>query len=285
MAAELAAALSERSNRRSTETALSRGQLLEHAASAGLAAAFVALGVTLLPFYPSSWVLVLAPLAAAVSLVFPRGGLAFALAVPILPAGNISIALAVVYTACALAWLALWWRFPRHALLCAAGPLLALIGALAFVPLVAERASRAWRRAIQATAALLLAALVTGLRGTEIPFSGAPAPLGLGLAGSESPGAVAAAFGTALADQRAYAITATVLVAASVALPYARRHGLPGLTALCSLMLVVGVLAPPLSGAGRVDLAPIVLGTLGVGAALALPMLRHRRASRASPVQ
>jgi hypothetical protein len=285
MAAELVEALAERSHGRRTRATLSRSELLEHAAPAGLAAAFVALGATLLPFYPSSWVLVLAPLVAAISLVFPRGGLALALAVPILPAGNISIALAVVYTVCALAWLGLWWRFPRQALLCVAGPLLAFVGALALVPLVAERASRAWRRALQATAALLLAALVAGLRGTGIPFSDAPAPLGLGLAGSESPGAVAAAFGNALADQRAFAITAAVLVAVSVALPYARGRGLPGIAAVCSLMLVAGVLAPPLSGAGRVELFPVVLGTLGVGAALALPALRNRRGSRAAPVQ
>ena len=50
-----------------------------------------------LPFFPAGWSLGLGGLAAAATLLDARLGLAFALAVPVLPLGNIALGLAVVY--------------------------------------------------------------------------------------------------------------------------------------------------------------------------------------------
>ena len=55
------------------------------------------------------------------------------------------------------------------------------------------------RRAVQTAAAVLLAALVAGLRAMPLPFGGGPPPLDLGLTGSERPVAVAEALVRALA--------------------------------------------------------------------------------------
>ena len=71
-----------------------------------------------------------------------RLGLVLALAAPILPLGNLSLGLALVYAAAGLAWLALFWRDARHGLLLVPGALLVLVpGGAALLPLVAVRAS------------------------------------------------------------------------------------------------------------------------------------------------
>ena len=90
------------------------------------------------PFYPTLFAPLLALLAGALTLVRPRLGLAFALAVPVLPLGNISSGLALVYAAVACAWLALSWRAPRQGLFFALGPLLAPLLALGLLPLAAQ---------------------------------------------------------------------------------------------------------------------------------------------------
>ena len=285
LATELRASLEEAAERRRRRPAVSRQVLSERAGHACLSAAYAALAASLVSFYPPSWTLILALAAAFTALLSPRAGLAFALAVPILPAADVSLALALVYTVVTLGWLCVFWRDARHGLLCAAGPLLALGGALALVPLVAERAAGAWRRALHAGSAVILAAVAAGLRGTPLPFNGAAPPLGLGIAGSERPGAVATALWTALANQPAVAVEAAVFAVAAAALPLARRHGPIGICAFGSLFLVASVLAPPVAGAGRVEAIPLLLGTLGICAVLAVPTLRSLRARRASPVQ
>src|SRR5581483_7302615 len=80
-----------------------------------------------LPFFPAHWSIALAVLAGGLSVVTPRLGLAFALAVPVLPLGNVSLGLAIVYGIAACGWFALFWSRPRTALLFVAGPLLAPI--------------------------------------------------------------------------------------------------------------------------------------------------------------
>ena len=65
----------------------------------------------------------------AATLLRERTGIALALAVPMLPLGNISLGLALLYTALAAGWLLVTWREPRAALLFALGPLLAPIAA------------------------------------------------------------------------------------------------------------------------------------------------------------
>ena len=85
--------------------------------AAALAAAFAAWTVAELPFYPHGAAPVLALAAAALTAFRPRLGLAATLAVPVLPLGNVSLGLAVLYVAFAAAWTALCWREPRGALL------------------------------------------------------------------------------------------------------------------------------------------------------------------------
>src|SRR5262249_52308591 len=75
-------------------------------APALLAGVFAAWTAFALPFYPSGWPIALAALAAVTSFFRPRIGLAFALAVPILPLGNLALGAALLCCAVALALLA-----------------------------------------------------------------------------------------------------------------------------------------------------------------------------------
>ena len=135
-----------------------------------------------LSLYPHGWAVGLAVLAAAVTAFRPRAGLAVALAVPVLPLGNISFGLALLYGALALAWLVLCWREPRGGLLFALGPLLVPLSALGLVPLAAATLRAGPRRACQAGLAVLAAALVAGMRHAALPLVGSAPPLGLGIA-------------------------------------------------------------------------------------------------------
>src|SRR3954454_4399594 len=97
------------------------------AIAAGIYAAGAA---SLLPFYPEHGALPLGIAAAALTLGAPRLGLAFALAVPIFPLGNVALGLALLYTALATAaWLALvLTRGPaRRAVAAAAGIVLLVV--------------------------------------------------------------------------------------------------------------------------------------------------------------
>ena len=88
-----------------------------------------------LPFFPTGWPFGLAALAAAVSIVNTRLGLAFALGVPILPLGNLALGAAALYALVALALLAAMWREPERGLLFSLGALLAPIAGLGLFPL------------------------------------------------------------------------------------------------------------------------------------------------------
>ncbi len=191
-------------------------------ALAGLATGWV---TTRLPFYPAHWPLGLAATGAALGFAAPRAGLLFALAAAFFPLANISLGLALLYAALAALWAALCWRDARAGLLLAAGPLLAPLAALGLVPLVAQLARGRARRALQTAAAVLLAALVAGLRRAPLPFDGSAPPLGLGVAGSTRPTAVAHAFWAQLAAHPVLLVEAVVLAAAAAALPSVRRRG------------------------------------------------------------
>src|SRR5205085_2435893 len=108
------------------------GERLVPGALAGTATGWVA---STLPFYPGSWPLGLAALAAGLGLAAPRAGLLFVLATAFLPLANISLGLAIVYAALAAIWAGLTWRDARSGLLLALGPLLAPVGGLALLPL------------------------------------------------------------------------------------------------------------------------------------------------------
>jgi hypothetical protein len=175
----------------------------------------------------------------------PRAGLAFALAAAFFPLANISLGLAVVYAALAVAWAALNWRDARAALLPALGPLLAPLAALTLVPVAAQLARGRVRRSVQAAAAVLLAAIVAGLRRVPLPFDGSAPPLGLGIKGSTRPGAVAHAIVTQLSSHPSLIAEALILALAAAALPHVRRRGPWPAVGFGSALLTGTALAAP----------------------------------------
>jgi hypothetical protein len=245
--------------------AIGSGVQASRAGAALLAGAFAAWTAAELPFYPHAWVAVLALAAAALAAARPRLGVAAALAVPLFPLGNLSLGLAVLYALAALAWLVLSWGEPRSALLFALGPLLSPLALLGLVPLAASRLRAGPRRAAQAGAAVLAAALVAGVRGAPLPFTGAAPPLGLGLAGATDPLDVAGSLARALAAQPALLVEALAFAAIAAALPFAAARGRWGAAAAAAAMLVLTVLVVPSAGA-----VPLVAAAWITGAALAL---------------
>ncbi len=210
-----------------------------------LAAITVLGGALLLPFYPSGWPYVLAALVACLTVSSPRLALALALAVPILPLGNLALGMALLYAVVAAAWLALMWRDSRHGLLFVAGPLLLPLGLIALLPLVVQLARGPVRRAAHVVAGVFVAALVAGVGGHDLPFGGGVAGP-LGLAESESLGQVAGALLGALPP--AVALEALALAAVAVAIPYVRGlWPVAGLGAgMLAALLLLAPQAPPL---------------------------------------
>jgi len=212
----------------------------ERLASAALAGIATLAGALMLPFYPTGWPFAIAALAGALTLVTPRFALAFALAVPVLPLGNLALGMALLYAAVAAGWLVLGWRDARAGLAFLAGPLLWPFGLLALLPLVAQVVRGPVRRAAHVAAGVAVAAMVAGARGEVLPFTaGVVQPLGL--AGSEGPLAVAEALLTALPP--ATALQALALAAVAVAVPYVR--GLWPIAGLGAGMLVALLLLAP----------------------------------------
>ena len=120
----LRSARGEDGTARTAAAAATRGRRLLQPALAG---SYAAGGAALLPFYPDHGALPIGLAAAGLTAVAPRLGLAFALAVPIFPLGNVSLGLAVLYAAAAAAaWVGLVaTRGPaRRALVAAAGVVL-----------------------------------------------------------------------------------------------------------------------------------------------------------------
>ena len=227
----------------------------ERPLAAALAALTAGWSAATLPFYPPGWWAGLAAAAAGATLLRPRAGLAVALAAPILPLGNVSLALAVVYGAIAAAWFALFVRESQRALLVAAAPLLGAAGALCLAPLGALLLRSPLRRAATAGAAVLLAVAVAGIRGTPLPLTGDAPPTEVRLAGSESASAVASVLLDALAEHSALLLTAGALAAAAALLPEAARRGAWGLAAWGAALLAATLLPT-----AELAAAPVVLG-------------------------
>ncbi len=219
------------------------------AALAALLTAWVAWAI---PFYPSAWPIGLALLAAGAAFLHPRAGLAFALAVPILPLGNLALGAAVLYAVVALVLLVVSWPEPRSGLLFSLGPLLAPISALGLLPLAALAVRSPVRRGVQIAAAVLAAGIVAGIRGVALPFDASAAPRA-GIAAAGDPLEVASALWSALLSRPALAVETLVLAATAVLLPLARARGPWAIAALgavfmaSALLLVPGVAAAPLA--------------------------------------
>ena len=158
-----------------------------NALTAVLAAILAGWTAAALPFYPHGWPYVLAILAAVTTLFRERAGIALALAVPVLPLGNISLGLALLYAALAAGWLLITWREPRAELLFVVGPLLAPLAALGLLPLAPPGSRSAPLRAPHRRLGVLTAALAAGIRHASLPLVGGPAPLGLGIAERATP--------------------------------------------------------------------------------------------------
>jgi Protein kinase domain len=243
LAKELRAALAGRKRSTTIESVVPTQARLARTAPAAATFAGTLAGATMLPFFPAFWAPVLALGAAALALRAPRAGLALALAAPVLPLGNHALGLALAYGVLALGWLVLSWRDARAGLAFLAGPLLAAVGLVALVPLAVQASRGHVRRAAHALAAVGVAGLAAGLRGTDLPFAEATAEP-LGLAGTES--ALDAALAVGRAVPVALAVGAVALAATAVAIPFARTPWrIAGLGAVATALTVLGVPAAP----------------------------------------
>jgi hypothetical protein len=235
------------------------------AGAAILAAVFAGWTASALPFFPHGWPLALAAIAGAATALRERTGLAVALAVPVLPLGNISLGLAAVYAVLAAGWLVLSWRDPRTGLLFALGPILTPLGALGLVPLAVSSLRSAPRRAAQAALAVLAAALVAGLRGVPLPLTGEAAPLGVGVAGSGDPLAVAGSLARAAAAHPALLAEAAAFAALAALIPFARPYGRWGAAAVGAAMVLLCIpVAPAVAVWPLVAAAWVIAGVLAI---------------------
>jgi hypothetical protein len=236
----------------------------------GAAAAFAGATAALVPFYPAGWGWGLAALAAVLAALRPRLGLAFALAVAVLPLGNVSLGLAVAYSVAAVAWIVATWRRPEEGLIGSVGPILAQLGATALLPLVLLPVRSPLWRGIHAGVAVLLGGIVAGLGGKALPLSGREATP-LGLAGSEDAGAVVTALIRGLAARPELPIAAVIVGLLAALLPLASARGLWPLAALGVLSL--GALLLPV---GVVSALPVVAGIWLCCAVAAARVVRRR---------
>lgn len=230
-----------------------RPAVARHIASATLAATAAGAVTYALPFWPSRWWLAIAVVAGAATAFRERLGLAVTLFVPLFPLGNISLGLALLYGAAALAWLAACWHEPGVGFMPALGPLLAPVAALGLVPLVFGRVRSLGLRTTGALAAVLTAAAAAAVRHAPLPFTDARAPAETGVAGSERPLAVAEALGRVVTAHPGLAIEAGVLAAVAALLPLVVARGVWWIAGLGAAMLAVALLTVPAAPA-----APLV---------------------------
>jgi Protein kinase domain len=242
-----------RGRRRPPRAALEPAAAARRVVPAGAAVLFAAWSAATLPFFPTGWPVALAALAGVLALLNHRLGLAFCLAVPVLPLGNYALGLALVYAAAALVWLILSWRDPEAGLFITLGPLLASIGLVAALPVAGLVIRNPVRRGIQVAVAALAAAAVAGASALDR----------LGIAASDRPGEAAAALVRAL--ERATIVQAVVLGLVAVALPFARARGAwaaAGLAAFfigAQLLVAPGLAPAPIVGAGWLICLALVL--------------------------
>lgn len=246
-----------------TSAAASARPVADRVLPAVLAGAFAGGAAWMFPFFPRGWPLLLALVAAAVSLRSPRLGAGVALGVPLLPLGNLSLGLALAYGAVALLWLALTARDADNALVFALGPLLAPAGAVALVPALALRARGPARRAAHAAAGVLATGPLV-LRDET-----------LAIAGVDSAVEAARTVLDFLIAHPILPLEALVFAIAAAAAPFALKNGPWGVSAWGSTFLAASVLLPALSGLDVAAL-PLVVGVWAATAAVAAEGLRKR---------
>jgi Protein kinase domain len=235
------------------------------AVTAVLAALLAGWTSAALPFYPHAWPFGLAVAAAAATLFRERAGIALALAVPVLPLGNISLGLALLYAALAAGWLLVTWREPRAALLFVVGPLLAPIAAIGLLPVAAARVRAAPLRGLAVAIGVLTAALAAGIRHVALPLVGGPAPLGIGIAGARDPFDVAGSLARAAGAHPSLLVETCALSLVALALPTARARGRWAAAGLGAGMILLTVAAVPSAAA-----LPLLLSSWAIAAFTAL---------------
>lgn len=270
-AARLRAAWSEGTER--PRATMSRTRLGERAGPAALAAVYAGTSAWFLPFFPSGWPVVLAALTALIALGTPSGGLALALAVPVLPLGNLSLGLAVAYGVFAVGWLVFFAGAARIGLLFLLGPVLAPAQALVLLPALVRNAGGPVRRALLAGAGVAAAAIVAGLTRTPLPFTGDEPPETLGISGSARPAEALSVLTGFLTQQPAIWIEAVVLIVAAVAAPYLARWRLWSVAAWGAAFMAAALVAPM----GAVSAFPTAAWIILATGLLAMPLLGTRR--------
>ena len=196
------------------------------------------------PFYPARWPVLLGVIAAGLTAVRARLGLAFTLAVPLFPLGNLSFGLAVGYSVFALGWLALMWGDARRGLLFGSGLVLGPLGLLGLAPLVVVRVRSSVRRASHVLAAVLVAGVAMGVHGSAIPFTGT-GPASLAVAESEHPLAVLQTIWQWLLATPALGVEALLLALVAAALPFIARQGDFTIATFVAALLVGTLVAAP----------------------------------------
>jgi hypothetical protein len=218
-----------------------------------------------LPFYPHGWPWLLALIALAATLLRERAGITLALAVPVLPLGNISLGLALLYMALAAGWQLVTWREPRATLLFVLGPLLAPVAALGLLPLATARTRSAPLRMLTVVIGVLTAALAAGIRHVALPLVGGPAPLGVGVAEARDPFDVAGSLARAAGAHPSLLLETCALALVALALPHARTRGRWAAAVLGAGMIVLTVAAVPSAAA-----LPLLLSSWAIAAFTAL---------------
>jgi hypothetical protein len=208
-AKKLASLLRSARGERRRPPALSLTDVERSLLPAVLLGVFAAGAAALVPFYPAHAGPVLGLAVAAAWFLAPRGALALALAVPLLPLGNVSLGLALVWAAAAAVWFALHLGEPERAGLPTVAPLTGPL-AIVVVPLAFFTTRSPLRRALGAAAGIALAVVVHGVRA---------GPIGLGIPGSRDPVDVARALLGAAPHSLVYVVPAVAL--AAVVLPLA----------------------------------------------------------------
>jgi hypothetical protein len=218
---------------RGTRPRLRPGPAVRRTAPAVAAVLFAAWSASALTFFPAGWALGIAAVAGALTALNQRAGLAFCLAVPVLPLGNYSLGLALAYALAAVVWFVLSWREPGGGLFLTIGPVLASAGLLVALPLAGLAIRHPLRRGLQVAAAVLAAAAVAGASRLDA----------LGIAASESPKAAVVAVADAVG--RITVVEAVTLAVVAVLLPFARQRGPWAAAGLGAFMIAAPLLAAP----------------------------------------
>ncbi|MHB8060589.1 MAG: protein kinase domain-containing protein, partial [Gaiellaceae bacterium] len=217
--------------------------------------AFVFWGTSLFPFYPAHSQVPLALLAGFVALSRPLGGSALAYSLLLLPLGNYSLGLALVFALAAACWLAFNRRAPLTTQLPLLGPVAAALGGLFLLPLVLLPVRGGARRALTGLGAFSLALVAGGMGGGRFPLTGGQAPLGLGIEGSTSLTGVSGALARAVVERPALLWLGILLAAGAALLPLARRSSRWG-----GVVFAAGVIVAALLPFPSVAAAPVITG-------------------------